>query len=243
MHNFRIWTAYLMHSKQRFYHYATVVMPLVLDFGYDGYISIVFRFGPPGGWCLTSGHQPLAPAMTSPARASKRISLWRSCQGPQLCMLVSKQCGGGLAPNWRTGLSRTCARLRNTGTGIMLAHEACLSAAAQGAVGSRAPQLMNASARTPKTYPMRMCFALAHLHGKHTKAIMSEGGGEGDGLRCRALLCRIHVRSSSQRQAGDSQRWNLSEKLRSDAWHNHKHDPDTHGPTTSWGGQPRRLTN
>jgi hypothetical protein len=57
-----------MHSKQRFYHYATVVMPLVLDFGYDGYISIVFRFGPPGGWCLTSGHQPLAPAMTLPAK-------------------------------------------------------------------------------------------------------------------------------------------------------------------------------
>ena len=99
----------------------------------------------------------------------------------------------------------------------MLAHEVWLSAAAQGAVGSQAPQLMNTSARTPKTHPMRMCFALAHRHGKYTKAIMSEGRSEGDGLLCRALLCRIHVQSSSQRQTGDRQRWNLSEKLRSDA--------------------------
>jgi hypothetical protein len=75
----------------------------------------------------------------------------------------------------------------------MLAHVALLSAAAQGAVGSQAPQLMNASACTPKTHTMRMCFALAHWHGKYTKAIMSESGGEGDWLRCRALLCRFHV--------------------------------------------------
>ncbi len=163
MHNFRIRTAYFMHKKEQFYRYATIVMSWVLDFGYNGYISIIFLFGSPGGWCLTSGHQTLAPAMTSPARASKWISLWRSCQGPQLCMLVYKQYGGGLAPDWGTDLSRTCAWLSNTGTGIMLAHEAWLSAAApsQGAVGSRAPQLMNASARTPKTYPMRMCFSLA----------------------------------------------------------------------------------
>jgi hypothetical protein len=99
MHNFLIQIAYLMHSKQQFYRYATIVMQWVLEFGYDGYISIVFLFGSPGGWCLTSGQQPLVPAMTSQARASKRISLWRSCQGPQLCMLISKQCGGGLAPD------------------------------------------------------------------------------------------------------------------------------------------------
>ena len=30
----------------------------------------------------------------------------------------------------------------------------------------------------PKTHLMGMCFA--HRHGKNTKAVMSEGGGEGD---------------------------------------------------------------
>jgi hypothetical protein len=241
MHNFQIRTAYLMHSKQQFYRHATIVMPWVLEFGYDGYISIVLRFGSTGGWCLTSEYQSrvslrpwyrqLGPPNVSPFGGAVKASSF-PCWSPSNVAVdlrpTEEQASVGLAPDW--------------GTGIMLAHEAWLSADAQGAVGSQSPQLMNASAPTPKTYTMRMCFALAHRHGKYTKAIMSEGGGGGDGLRCRALVCRIHVRSSSQPQAGDKQRWNLSAKLCSDAWHN-QHDTDTHRPTTSWGDQPRRLIN
>jgi hypothetical protein len=51
-----------------------------------------------------------------------------------------------------------------------------------------------------------MCFALAHRHGKYTKAVMSEGGCEGDVSRCSALLCRIQAQPSSKPQEKDGGR-------------------------------------
>ena len=38
-----------------------------------------------------------------------------------------------------------------------------------------------------------------------------------------------HVHTTSQRQAGESQRWNFSGRLRIDAWFTYKRNPDTHG--------------
>jgi hypothetical protein len=101
MHNFGNRTAYLMHSKQQFYRYAIIVMPWVLDFSFERYISIVFRFGSPGGCCLTFCAGPAAPptpAMTSPAWASRWSSL--------LPRPVILHAGESM---WQL----TCARLRN----------------------------------------------------------------------------------------------------------------------------------
>ena len=99
MHNFRIRTEYLMHSEQRFNHYATIGMPSVLRFEYEWYV-----------YFFIVGHLVVPDVLRQNRRAFRSchdiacsglqtdLPLEElSCRSPQLCMLVSKQCG--LAPD------------------------------------------------------------------------------------------------------------------------------------------------
>jgi hypothetical protein len=94
-----------MQSKQQFYCYATIVMPW--DFGYDGYISIVFRFGSPW-WLVPDVRAPASRSGHGIAGSGLPTDLPLE-ELPRPAALHA-----GLQAMWQW----TCARLRNR-------HNAC----------------------------------------------------------------------------------------------------------------------
>jgi hypothetical protein len=94
MYNFRIRTEYLMHSKQLFNSYATIVMPSVLHFEYEWYMSIF----------LTAGHL-VVPDVLCRTRSASRSGHYIAGSGLQTDLpleeLPRPALHAGLQAMWR----------------------------------------------------------------------------------------------------------------------------------------------
>ena len=111
--HFRFQTEYLMHCKQRFNRHAIIVMPLVLHLEYEWYLSYFF----------IAGHL-VVPDVLRWTLCASRSGHDIAGSGLQTDLPLeelprSAALHAGLQAMWRwtcarlTGLSRTCARLRN----------------------------------------------------------------------------------------------------------------------------------
>ena len=143
----------------------------------------------PAGWCQTTGAgraAPPAPAMTSPAQASTWISRkpsWAAWHGLEAWWWIQQ-----VLRDWSVcAVAQARHKTRFDTTSLRLFAQILSRnkvSELRALVWSQALQLANASARTRRRRHISCAFALhsAHWHGKYTnlKAVMSEGGGEGN---------------------------------------------------------------